>query len=60
MMKRIVLFAMLLLCAGCQSIRWGEHSTEDLKDLAATKGAESHCWPAFKPDRNLQDPLWTP
>ncbi len=52
--------ALLFLNTGCQSFRWGERSSQDLDDLNQTKIAESHYWPALKPDRTLQDPAWTP
>jgi len=50
--------AVLVLLVGCGTFRWGQR--EDLGDVTSTKERESHYWPAFKPDRDLQDPLWTP
>jgi len=48
----------ILYCAGCQSFRWGERSGRDLEEVIKEKEAESRYW--MKPDRSLQDPLWTP
>jgi len=50
----------LLLCSGCQSFRWGERTSQDYEELNRTKQAESHYWPALKPDRSMLDPAWTP
>ena len=50
--------AILVLLVGCGTFRWGQR--DELGEVASTKERESHYWPAFKPDRDLQDPLWTP
>lgn len=50
----------VLLGTGCQSFRWGTRSSEELDDMNKTKAAESHYWPALKPERSMQDPAWTP
>jgi hypothetical protein len=49
---------LLILLTGCGTFRWGPRDDPD--DLISTKERESHDWPAFKPDRDLQDPVWTP
>jgi len=50
--------ALLILLTGCGTFRWGHR--DDLDDVTSTKERESHYWPAFKPDRDLNDPVWTP
>ena len=55
-----LLTTLTLICCGCQDFRSGERSSEEVDQLNAAKMAESHYWPAYKPDRSLEDPLWTP
>ena len=50
--------AILGLVVGCGTFRWGQR--DDLSEVANTKERESHYWHGLKPDRDLQDPLWTP
>jgi hypothetical protein len=54
----ILLVASLLSVVGCSEFRWGKR--DNLDDVNSTKARESHYWRGFKPDRDLQDPLWTP
>ena len=57
----LVMFGITMLTfAGCAGLRSGELSDEELEQRNEAKQRESHYWPAFKPDRSLQDPLWTP
>ena len=57
-LRIVCLGAVMGLLAGCGTFRWGER--DNLDDITSTKAQESHAWPGFKPDRDLQDPLWTP
>jgi len=63
---------MLLIAAGCRSSRYRARSNPELEETRVVKERqyveqaneikerERHYLYRFKPERNLQDPLWTP